>query len=337
MNRESNELIDRYVYHVGRHLPPERREDVARELVSLIGDRVDDEIRSGDTSDAVVLRVLREMGPPSAVAARYGYERRLLIGTNSLPAFFKLAKIVPVAILALSILSIPYAWRDGFTASALAAWLVNYVHSVLLNLGVLVVVFVVLEQIARTHTKPEAVFDPVKLSAPPAPLSGGRVRPGVLVAKIYAAVAVLVLFNFYPNVIGVWTNSGLTRFLVIPLSAVGVHVPLWLLNVWLAGNILLKTEVLRQGTWTRESRWAQVGLATLGLVVFLAALGSSHLGQLDTDFLASVGLSASDPQVAALSQASRALVLAAAPLVLLILWGIAKDVRRLLRATGTAA
>jgi hypothetical protein len=277
------------------------------------------------------------MGPPSAVAERYGYERHLLIGTNSLPAFFKLAKIMPVAIFAISILSIPYAMHDGFTLSALGTWLVSYFHSVALNLGVLLVVFVVLEQFSRTHAKTETVFDPEKLSPPPAPMAGGKVRPVVIVVQIYLAVAVFVLFNFYPNMIGVWTNDGLARFQVIPLSAVGVHVPLWLLNVWLAGNILLKTEVLRQGTWTRESRWGQVGLSMLGLGVFLGALWSSHLGQLDADFLASVGLSASDPQVAALSQASRALVLGAGPLVLLALWGIAKDVRRLLHATGSAA
>ena len=335
MNRESNELVSRYVYHVGRHLPPERREDVARELVSLIGDRVDDELRPGESSEAVVLRVLREMGPPATVAARYGYEQRLLIGASSLTAFFKLAKIMPVVILALSILSFPYS--GGFTLSVLTTWLTNYFHSVLLNLGVLVVVFVVLEQLSRTHAKPEAVFDPEKLSPPPAPMSGGKVRPGVLVAKIYATVAVLLLFNFYPNVVGVWTNAGVDRFWVIPLGAVGVHVPMWLLNAWLAGTILLKTEVLRQGTWTRESRWTQVGLQMLGLVVFLAAVWSSHVGQLDTDFLASAGLSASDPRVRALSEGSRALVLAAGPLVLLALWGIVKDVRRLLLAPRSAA
>ena len=336
MNRETNELIGRYVYHVGKHLPPERREDVARELTSLIGDRVDDELRPGESENAVVLRVLREMGPPSAVAERYGYEQRLLIGTSSLPAFFKLAKILPLVILALSILALPYSWRDGFTLSALAKWLMDYFHSVLLNLGVLVVVFVVLEQISRTHAKAEAVFDPEKLSPPPAPMAGGKVRPLVIVAQIYLSVAVFVLFNFYPNMVGVWSNAGADRFWVIPLSAVGVHVPLWLLNVWLAGNILLKTEVLRQGIWTRESRWTQVGLAMLGLVVFIAALWSSHVGQLDTGFLESVGLAPSDPRVRALSEGSRALVLAAGPLILLALWGIAKDVRRLLRATSAA-
>jgi uncharacterized protein with PQ loop repeat len=277
------------------------------------------------------------MGPPSAVAERYGYERRLLIGTGSLPAFFKLAKIMPLVILAISILSIPFAWRDGLTLSALGTWLTDYFHSVLLNLGVLFVVFVVLERLSRRRVKPEAVFDPEKLSPPPAPVAGGKVRPVAIVAQLYVAVAVFVLFNFYPNLIGIWTNAGPARLQVIPLSAVGIHVPLWLLNAWLAGNILLKTEVLRQGTWTRESRWTQVSLAMLGLIVFLAALWSSHLGQLDTDFLASVGLSASDPQVAALSQASRAMALAVGPLVLLILWSIAKDAWRLLRAPGSAA
>ena len=335
MNRESNELIGRYVYHVGKHLPPERREDVARELTSLIGDRVDDELRPGESSEAVVLRVLREMGSPSTVAARYGYERRLLIGTSSLPAFFKLAKILPVVILALSVLSFPYS--DGFTLSALATWLVNYFHSVLLNLGVLVVVFVVLEQVFRTHAKPHADFDPEKLSPSPAPFDGGKVRPAVLVAKIYATVVVLLLFNFYPNLVGGWTDAGGGRLWVIPLSAVGVHVPMWLFNAWLAGSILLKTEVLRQGTWTRESRWTEVSLQMLGLVVFLAALWSSHVGQLDTNFLASVGLAASDPRVKALSEGSRALVLAAGPLVLLMLWSIAHDAWKLLRAPGSAA
>jgi hypothetical protein len=328
-------LIDRYVYHVVRHLPPERREDVARELGSLIGDRADDELRPGESRDAVVLRVLREMGPPAAVAARYGYERRLLIGPSSLPAFSRLVKVLPVVVVAFSLLAFPW---DGLNPSTLGKWLLSCLASVLLNLGIMVVVFIVLDQLSRIHAKPEPVFDPSKLSPAPVALVGGKPRPGILVAQIYVAAMILVMFNFYPNVAGVWTdNAGLTRSWVIPLSAMGVHVPLWLLNVWVAGNILLKTEVLRQGTWTRESRWTEVGLAMLGLVVFIATLWSSHLGQLDADFLASIGLSASDPRVAALSQASRALVLVAAPLILLILWSIAKDVRRLLRSAGSAA
>ncbi len=328
-------LIDRYVYHVGKHLPAERREDVARELVSLIGDRVDDELRAGESREAVVLRVLREMGPPAAVAKRYGYERRLLIGTSSLPAFSRLVMVLPAVVLAFSLLTFPW---EGMSPSAfLGKWLLGCLTSVLLNLGVLVVVFVVLEQLSRMRTKPETVFDPEKLSPPPAAIEGGKLHPGLIVAKIYLAAAVLVLFNFYPNLIGVWTNAGLVRFWAIPLTALGVHVPLWLLNVWLAGSIVLKTEVLRQGTWTFQTRWAQVGLQALGLTVFIAALWSSHLGQLDPAFLASVGVAASDPNVRALSQAARALTMAAGPLVLLILWSIAKDVWKLSRGTGAAA
>jgi hypothetical protein len=328
-------LIDRYVYHVGKHLPTERREDVARELMSLIGDRVEDELRPCESRDVVILRVLREMGPPSAVAERYGYERRLLIGPSSLPAFSRLVKVLPVVVLAFSLLTFP--WQDGLSPPALGKWLLGCLASMLLNLGVLVVVFVVLEQFSRRHTKPDAVFDPEKLSPAPAPLAGAKPRTGLLVAKIYVAAMLLVLFNFYPNLVGVWTNAGLVRFWVIPLSAFGVHVPLWLLNVWLAGSIVLETEVLRQGSWTRQTRWAQVGLAAVGLAVLIAALWSSHLGQLDPAFLASVGIAASDPNVKALAQASRGLTLAAAPLGLLILAHIARGVWRLSRGTGTAA
>jgi hypothetical protein len=331
VNQDSNELIGRYVYHVGKHLPAERREDVARELSSLIGDRVDDERGPNESREAAVLRVLRDMGPPSDVAARYGYERRGLIGTHSLPAFFKLVKVMPLAVLALSLLNIPHAFQDGVSLSAVGAWLQGCVISALVNLGALVVVFVVLEQLSANRTEPEAVFDPAKLSPAPAPIEGGKLRPAFLVAKIYATVAVLVVFNFYPNLVGVWTSSGPPHFTVIPLSALGVHIPLWLLNVWLAGGILLKTEVLRQGTWTRETRWFEVGLAGLGLAVFIAVLWTSHLGQLDMRLLESAGLSPSDPTVAQLVRAGRGLAAAWAPLVLFILWVIGTDVWRLSR------
>ncbi len=337
MNRESNELIGRYVYHVGRHLPAERREDVARELTSLVADRVDDEIRPGESRDAVVVRVLREMGPPAEVASRYGYERRLLIGPRSLPAFSKLILVVPIAAVALSLFSVPYGSGDGLTLKSVVMWLNGCVHATLLNLGALVLVFVCLEWFSRMSTKPEPAFDPEKLSPPPPQVADGKVRPGALVFQIYLAFAFLVLFNFYPNIFGGWTSPTGTVFWAVPLSAVGVHVPMWLLNVWLGGSIVLKTQVLRQGAWTRETRWLDVGLSVLGLATFAATLRMSHLGQLDTPFLASLGISETDPRVRALSEASRAMGLVAMPFVLVMLWGIAKDVMRLTRRAGVIA
>ena len=331
----SNELISRYVYHVGKHLPPDRREDVARELVSLIGDRVDDEPGAAGDRDAVVLRVLREMGPPEQVAARYGYERRLLIGTHAQPAFFMLVKVVPVAVFALSLLNVN--WLGDLSSGAFWKWLLGYLNSVLINLGLLVLIFVFLERLSAFRTKPEAVFDPARLSPAPRTFDGGKVRPAATVLGIYALVAVFVVFNFYPNIFGVWTRSDSSGFWSVPFSALGLHVPLWLLNFWLAGSIVLRVEVLREGRWTRETRWFHVGLDALGLAVVLATLALSKLGQLDVPLLASAGISPSDPKVVALAQACRALAFAAAPLVFFTVVSIAKDVWRLSRRDGLAA
>lgn len=282
MSQEPQEMIDRYVYQVARRLPADRRADVAQELASLINDRVDDEPVSAGTRDAVVRRALAEMGDPAVVAARYGYEPRMLISVRSLPAFFKLIKVLPVAVAALvllqflpSLLTGPADWSNT---------LLSYFSSTLLNLGVLVVVFVVLEWLAKARAKPEAAFDPAKLPRVPAETESRRPSTGGMVVEIYALAAVLVLVNFHPEWFGpLLTVVGPHRFEVVPISALGIHLPIPLFDVWLCALIVLKTEVLREGVWTRRTRWMQLALTGLGLVVLVITVLSSHFGELEGD------------------------------------------------------
>jgi hypothetical protein len=323
MSEGSNDLIGRYVYKVGQHLAAERREDVTRELLSSINDRVDDEQSPGETREDTALRVLREMGPPATVAANYGYEPGLLIGARSQPAFFKLVKILP-AIMAmlfalrflLSLTVVPEDWAAAFSAENLGRWLLEYAEAVLLNLGGLVVTFIVLERLSKGRRHTAATFDPARL--PPVPNEQGfqKVSPRPIVVKIYALAALITLINLRPDwMVPMWSGLGPHRSQFIPIWALGIHVPVLLLSLWLAGHIVLKTELLREGHWTRNTRWAQVGLHAFGVVVLGCILLLSRFGQVNQDFLASIRISPADPMAAGFSQLSRLILFG-------LLWGI---------------
>jgi hypothetical protein len=323
----TEEMIDRYVYQVGQRLPAERREDVARELASLIRDHVQDETGPAEASEAVVRRVLTEMGDPAAVAARYGYEPRLLIGVRSLPAFFRLAKVMPLAIAALFVLAFLLEiltgatnWHGALRPAALGWLLLSYLNSTLLNLGILVVVFAVLERLGRR--RPAAVFDPAKLPRVPAPMEHERPRPAGLVIEIYLLAAVLALVNFRPDWFGP-VYSLTWPIHVIPLSALGIRLPVPLFDIWIAALIVMKTEVLRQGTWTLKTRWVQLALTGLGVVVLGVTLLISRFGEI------SPSLELPAPVAAGLDRAGRALAFFLACLALYTLWKMGVAVRRL--------
>ena len=77
-----NDLIERYVREVGRHLPRSRRADVLAELRELLRDQIDDaaEERPLVDRDGITAEVLRAMGPPDRVARGYAPATDVWIG-----------------------------------------------------------------------------------------------------------------------------------------------------------------------------------------------------------------------------------------------------------------
>ncbi|GAF71800.1 unnamed protein product, partial [marine sediment metagenome] len=91
-------LIDRYVYEVGRHLPRKNRSDIQVELRSSLIDALED--RAGrEPTEAEIVELLKEFGPPKVVAASYYPEGQYLIGPPLYPLFRLLAGIVLAAVL----------------------------------------------------------------------------------------------------------------------------------------------------------------------------------------------------------------------------------------------
>jgi hypothetical protein len=287
------ELVTRYVSEVGRHLPEKTRADLEKEIRSLIEAALDD--RSRKTGRPVdedsIVEVLKEFGPPDKMAASYLPER-YLIGPQLFPAFINVVKIALPIVLILAGLGM--AVRLGtsdlqlkFIIDAFAEGIAEMFNTVLQVLGTIVLVFALLEYFVpglKARTLPKGVglpsvtkeWDPRALpKVAPAPQKVGVVGLSV---EIAFTVVAIVIFNFYPQLIGIGYSGD--RWVSIPVLAevFFTRYLFWLNIVW-ALQIVLDAVVIGRGRWETGSGWFYVAVKAMSVVINLAMLtGPSLIG-----------------------------------------------------------
>ncbi len=270
------DLVERYVQDVGHRFPRRMRADVEAELRSLLGEALDERARvAGRPADAeLAAQVLREFGPPQEVAARYTGEPRYLIGPRLFPAYLLTLKIAGIAILVVfavtAIARLVAAARGGGASAAIAVFHAGgrVFHGALFNLGLLTLIFAVVERVQSRKETAGKEWDPAAL-----PPVSDRDRISVVnkVFSTYAIVALVILFNFFPQWVGFWSFSdGRWSGLPVLLPSFSVHLPL--LNLWWAAAFVLNLVVLRHGRWRRSTRWAELAVGVLGIVVLLVIM-----------------------------------------------------------------
>jgi hypothetical protein len=89
-------IIDRYIYAVTKRLPESQREDIEKELRSIIEDMM--EQYDGEPNEAKVQKVLLELGDPALLADNYRGSKRYLIGPDNYNNYITVMKIVFMAI-----------------------------------------------------------------------------------------------------------------------------------------------------------------------------------------------------------------------------------------------
>jgi hypothetical protein len=280
--RVSVEWFDRYVHEVGRRLPKGQRADVEAELRSLLMDALQDRasevgVGQGEASEEDQVAVLEELGPPAKVAAGYAPPRRYLIG----PPLFDWFKIVVAAVLgaitlAHLVLLLLALWGEPTSLSSLAATLgrvfEEYLGAMMAGFGSVTLVFAILER-----TLPESVFgeqdeetwDPRSL---PEVEDRSRIKVGELIVESVLVVFALVVFNFFPEWVGVTfvgsINDGAASWHMRPLLSAAffaLYLP-WLNVLWVL-RLALNVVLLRQGRWQRLTRLADLVLAICGVIV----------------------------------------------------------------------
>jgi hypothetical protein len=272
-------LIERYLNEIGRRLPKDKREDICNELRSSLADAL--ESRSlGEPSEADIVAVLEEFGPPEKVVASYSGDR-YLIGPRLYPQFVTTLKIVVTVIAGLVVLgsAVAVLSSDSMLPAlkvTLTGLVGNLIDSALTSLGIVVVVFALLERLDLRVDIPRErkEWKPREL---PAIRDADLVPRFDSIAGIVFPAIILLLLNRFKEHIGISVRGDGARFAIGAVSDPGGELLLndvvldnllWL-NLSLLLPMALSVWLFWSGRWHLSTRVLRIGCDVFGLWVFM--------------------------------------------------------------------
>lgn len=265
-------LIDIYVSEIVKDMPKKTGADIENEIRSTIQDMLEERAAECNQpiDDNMVFEILGEFGAPDKVAASYLGER-YLIGPRLFPTFLQVLAVVLslFGILALIGLGTQLGYSDMSVENVLEG-IGGAISSLITVLGNVVLIFAFIEWILYRSgklqaLKRESAWDPHSLQkiSPP-----NRVKIGSRIANIVLDLTALVLFNFYPNIIGFHTlREGVWEHYPLLTEAVSAFVP-WLSLVW-GLDIILNFIVIHQGYWKKHTRFTDIALRLAIIAILL--------------------------------------------------------------------
>jgi hypothetical protein len=253
-------LIDTYVHEVGRHLPEITRVDIEKEIRSTIEDMLDDTSKTeGRAPDqAMIVAILKHMGPPEKLAASY-LPPRYLVGPQLYPTFMLVLRIVLTVVIILGGVGLGIALGQtpptpSAVASAVGNSLTELINALLLAVGNIVVVFAILQRFLPEMKEPKTDWDPEKMKPVP---DADRFRPFEPVVSIVFTILALMIFNLYPQLIGIgFTING--QWVFTPILAEGFFKVLPWLNILWVIDIIFQLVLLIRGRWEVGTRLVEV-------------------------------------------------------------------------------
>jgi len=203
------ELIDRYVYAVTKRLPQAQREDIEKELRGLIDDMLMDRTNGAPPSKEDAEAVLKELGRPSALAAKYRGEEQHLIG----PEYFDIYMMVMKVITIVAASATAFAMIIGFIVTppinvfeAFGKFLSGIISAAINAFAIVTIIFAVIERYAKHETLKGEDWKPSDLQSEP------------IVGLVFAVLGIII-FNAAPWLFGAGEITGNTFF---PVSFIPV-------------------------------------------------------------------------------------------------------------------
>jgi hypothetical protein len=271
-------LIERYIDEVGKNLPNKIRADIQTEIRSTLEDMLEDRAQAAGrpVDDDMIKDVIREYGAPDRVAAAYLPER-YLIGPRFYPMFILIIKIVFSVLTVLELVKLGIrletsALPTGAFISMLGSELLEYLSGLIATFGNIVFIFAILQwSLPASESKvgkEKRAWDPSILEKEPEPAEINIWTP---IWTITMTIIALLIFNVYPQVIGISTFSDGKWSFAPFLSEAFFHYLPWIDALWLL-QIALNMILLRQGRWTTLTRWFKIALTILAIVTAFVLL-----------------------------------------------------------------
>lgn len=291
-------MIERYIYDVVRRLPSSQREDISRELNGLIDDMLEERTGNGKSEQENAEDILKELGAPFALAGKYRGDKRYLIGSEYFEQYWFVLKIVLICVAVGMVIAAivqgvtqNVTWTgivNGFGEGAaqsgirmqdfvqgigvtIGSAIVNIIMGLVQGFAWVTIIFVIIERCAVKVNIKEAVagaWKPQDLKDMPVPTEKAIIKRGEPIAGIVFTIAVIILFNFVPFLMGFWMQGtdGVVHFVpLFNLETLRMLLPLF--NVCFALGILREALRIVAG---RHTLW--LGLATVALNVIALAI-----------------------------------------------------------------
>jgi hypothetical protein len=277
-------LIDRYVNEVTDRLPEKMREDLGKEIRSLIEDTLEDRARqTGKAVDDEILvnEVLKDFGSPAKMAASY-LPPRYLIGPRLYPIFWLVFRIVLGITALVWVITLGVNLAETATSFAagidlLVSSIASFFGSAMAVLGNIVLIFIFIEWLMPKVTKEkEDNWDPRSLEDR---REQDKVSLPESIAGIVFTLIVMLLFNVYPQWIGVgFLDGGKITFSPMLTDVFFKFLPA--LNIVWILELVKYAVLIRDNKWAGFTRWMDIGLHVAGIAIAAAMIAGAPIAVL---------------------------------------------------------
>ena len=250
-------LIELYLEEVRKQLPPRNREDILKEIQSILMDTIEDRNPNpGQEADEETIKaVLKEFGAPRQVARQFG-AKNYLVGPRLFPVYLRVIRLVLIIVGALNIVGLIIALvnNSGYNAGFLEATIEiigGLVSSLFTAFGVVTLSFVGIERAVPDNWK-----SPIDEEWQPEELlkeeNQEQVKIFELAVEITGSLIFITLINFFLDRIGIyyladgkWVSSPVLT------DAFLRYVP-WI-TAYNIIDIALNLYLLRLNTWNKTA------------------------------------------------------------------------------------
>jgi len=277
-------LIDRYITEVADRLPEKMRDDLSKEIRSLIEDTLEDRAKAASKSvddEVLVSEVLKEFGSPAKMASSY-LPPRYLIGPRLYPIFWLVFRIVLGIVALVWVITLGVNLAENVTSVQAGVDLAvhsiaDFFGSAMAVLGNIVLIFAIIEWLMPKVTKEkESNWDPRSMEDR---REQDKVSLAESIAGIVFTLIVMLVFNVYPQWIGVgFLDNGRITFSPMLTDAFFRFLPA--LNVIWVLELVKYAVLIRDNKWTGLTRWMDIGLHVAGIAIAAAMLAGAAIAVL---------------------------------------------------------
>jgi len=278
-----NNLKNRYIYAVTRHLPVKMQADVEKELDGLISDMLDERRGNNANSEQDIKDVLAELGAPEELALKYhgGEHRSLISGVYFLMYKRVLLLVLPIVAAVLAVLtSIGFLVGDESSLHVVfmvfdITFMAQTFQIIATSLGgafqafaVITIIFAILD-----YKKVSLRDGSMLADLPEIPDEKMKIAPAGPIAAIIFSISLTALFLGFPQMMALrHDNEWLPVFDIVAIRALWLPVLAWTL-VEIIGEIVK----LIEGRYTMRLAGITMITSILQVLCIIWVFGSGNI------------------------------------------------------------